>query len=83
LQEQQTEKKTVATLGCGTLILIALIVLFIGRADTEPLENEIRALRDQVLVLSEEQAEMKRLVETLVLSAGEVPADPEDDAAMP
>jgi hypothetical protein len=44
-------------LGCGTLILIALIVMFFSRTDTNELENEIRGLRSEV-------GEIKKLIET-------------------
>jgi hypothetical protein len=37
-----------ATLGCGTLILIALIVLFFSRPGIGTLENEVRGLRSDV-----------------------------------
>jgi hypothetical protein len=36
------------SLGCGTLILIALIVLIFGRAGTGDLERELRGLRSEV-----------------------------------
>jgi hypothetical protein len=38
-----------AQLGCGTLILIAIIVvIFSGRGEINNLQNEIRELRNQV-----------------------------------
>jgi hypothetical protein len=36
------------SLGCGTLILIALIVLIFGRGGTADLEREVRGLRSEV-----------------------------------
>lgn len=45
------------SLGCGTLILIALIVLFLGRGGTGDLEREMRGLRSEV-------GELKKAVET-------------------
>jgi hypothetical protein len=42
-----------ATLGCGTLILIALIVLFFSRPGLSDLEQEVRALRSEVSALKE------------------------------
>ena len=36
------------SLGCGTLVLIALIVLIFGRADIDDLEREVRGLRSEV-----------------------------------
>ena len=58
-----------ASLGCGTLIIIALIVLFLGRSDTAPLEAEIANLREDVAALQTQQSESHRLLETLILRA--------------
>jgi len=41
-------KGQVVSLGCGTLILIALIVMFFGRGPTGDLEREVRGLRSEV-----------------------------------
>jgi hypothetical protein len=44
-----TSQNVKAQLGCGTLILIAIIVaLFSGRDDMEEVRDEVCALRDQV-----------------------------------
>jgi len=37
-----------ATLGCGTLILIALIVMIFGGSDTKKVEREVKELRTEV-----------------------------------
>lgn len=79
--DEGQQKKNVASLGCGTLILIALIVLFFGNGDTAALKTEIQSLTTEVESLRREQSETKRLVETLVLrSGGEVQ---NDDAPTP
>jgi hypothetical protein len=44
-EERRTQH---ATLGCGTLILIALIVLFFSRPGISDLERDVRALRSEV-----------------------------------
>jgi hypothetical protein len=44
------------SLGCGTLILIALIVLFFSGRGNSDLEREIRELRSEV-------SELKKLIE--------------------
>jgi Sec-independent protein translocase protein TatA len=44
------------SLGCGTLILIGLIVLIVGRAGTGDLEREVKGLRSEV-------RELKKAVE--------------------
>jgi hypothetical protein len=45
-----------ATLGCGTLVLIALMVLFFSRPGVTDLEREVRGLRSEV-------ADLKRAVD--------------------
>jgi hypothetical protein len=45
------------TLGCGTLILIALIVLFFSRPGLGDLERDVHALRSEV-------GELKKIIET-------------------
>jgi hypothetical protein len=58
-----------ATLGCGTLILIALIVLFFSRPGLSDLERDVRALRSEVSELKRavdaQTNEIKRLHERL------------------
>jgi hypothetical protein len=46
-----------ATLGCGTLILIAIIVLIFSRPGISDLENDVGKLRTDV-------GEMKRAIDT-------------------
>ena len=46
-----------ATLGCGTFILIALIVLFFSRPGISDLERDVRALRSEV-------ADLKKTIDT-------------------
>jgi hypothetical protein len=57
------------TLGCGTLILIALIVLFFRRPGISDLEREVRALRSEVgelkKALESQTNEIKRMREKL------------------
>jgi len=45
------------TLGCGTLILIALIVLFFSRPGMSDVEREVHGLRSDV-------GELKKTIET-------------------
>lgn len=45
------------SLGCGTLILIALIVLIFSRGRTEDFEREVQGLRSEI-------GELERAVET-------------------
>lgn len=46
-----------ATLGCGSLILIALIVIFFSRPGIRDLEHEVKALRTEV-------GELKKSIDT-------------------
>ncbi len=48
----------VASLGCGTLILVALIVFFVGRWSNAPLFDEVEALRADVHQLQAEVQSM-------------------------
>jgi hypothetical protein len=67
LDEKRTQH---VTLGCGTLILIALIVIFFsGGPGISNLENDVRDLRWEVSGLKraveEQTSEIKRLREKL------------------
>jgi hypothetical protein len=47
--DRPSTQQSSAQLGCGTLILIAIIVsLFSGRGDLKEVRDEVSALRDQV-----------------------------------
>jgi len=65
-EEKRTQQ---ATLGCGTLILIALIVLFFGRPGITDLERDVRSLRSEVgdlkKAVESQTNEIKRLNEKL------------------
>ena len=64
LDERQTQH---ATLGCGTFILIALIVMIFGGPGTSNLEKEVQSLRSEVIELKKavqtQTNEIKRLNE--------------------
>ena len=66
-----------ASLGCGTLILIALIVLIFSNANQKG-EQQIRALRSDVQHLTEEVREMRRVMQGH--SAGKTPVSGTEDA---
>ena len=83
MSDYEENRRNVASLGCGTLILIALIVLFFSGGDTTQLENEVASLRQEVEALRAEQAETHRLIETLVLNAGSGQALPQGAAPTP
>jgi len=55
---RQALARTQTQLGCGTLILIALIVLFFSRGGTHEVEQELRSVRSEV-------AELKKSVDAL------------------
>ncbi len=54
-----------ATLGCGTLILIALIVLFFSRPGISDLEGDMRALRFEVADLTKVMASQTNQLKAL------------------
>ena len=66
------EKNQSVSLGCGTLILIALIVLILGNADSDKIREEIKVLRSEVgdlqssvQDLSQQNIELRKAVEAL------------------
>ncbi len=58
-----------ATLGCGTLILIALIVMFFSRPGITNLEQDVHSLRSEIgdlkKTVEDQTHEIKRLRERL------------------
>jgi hypothetical protein len=53
------------TLGCGTLILIALIVMFFSRPGVGDLEREVKGLRSDTTELKRAIDEQSRQIRTL------------------
>lgn len=53
------------SLGCGTLILIALIVLIFGRGNTNELERQVDALRTDVQQLRTTIEEQSQQIQEL------------------
>lgn len=53
-------------LGCGTLIIIALLVLFLGRADVKPLERKIDALQTEVVALQAQVEDANTKIDLLI-----------------
>ena len=66
VDEKRTQQ---ATLGCGTFILIALIVLFFSRPGITDVEHDIRALRSEIADLRKavelQTSEIKQMNEKL------------------
>ena len=58
------EERTVrAQLGCGTFILIALIVLFFsGARQVDDLEDKIDSLEDEIVTLTQEVRQLRQAV---------------------
>lgn len=50
----EQNRSAAVSLGCGTLIIIALIVLFLGRVDMDPVRADLAALRTEVTQLRTE-----------------------------
>ena len=51
MEEPKRHLDNKATLGCGTLILIALIVLIFGNVGGEDMENEMRSMGREIRML--------------------------------
>jgi hypothetical protein len=58
------------TLGCGTLILIALIVLFFGRSGVDDLKDEVGRLRSDIAALKTTVEAQTRQIEALESKVG-------------
>jgi len=54
----EQNRSAAVSLGCGTLIIIALIVLFLGRVDLDPVRADLAAVRTEV-------ADLRREIQTL------------------
>jgi hypothetical protein len=67
-------------LGCGTLLVIALIVIFFGRTDIKPLEAEIVALRGEVSALHGEVTRAREMLEIIATRIDGNPAAAGPDA---
>jgi uncharacterized protein YoxC len=64
--EQQTpSRNTIASLGVGTLIVIAFIVLVFGRVNLKPLTNEVASMRTSVESLEQEVISLRKQNEGL------------------
>ena len=57
------------SLGCGTLILIALIVLIFSNGNDDR-ERQIRDLRSDVQALTEEVSKLRKAIETMDAKGG-------------
>jgi hypothetical protein len=76
-----TQQQTVS-LGCGTLILIGLIVLFFSRPATKDLEREIQTLRGEIGQLRESIDALRQAVQPPRPGPQELQR-PVDEAATP
>ncbi len=54
-----------ATLGCGTLILIALIVMLFSRPGVDELEKEVKGLRTDIVNLNAKVEGQTQAIESL------------------
>ena len=67
------------SLGCGTLILIALIVLIFSNANKDE-EQQLRDLRSDVQALTEEVREMRRIIDVENADGGNVAAPGKEES---
>lgn len=63
------------SLGCGTLILIALIVLLVGNHGREEMLKEVRALSVQCKALEQQNAKLQESLLGLELGLAELRVD--------
>ncbi|MBX3441845.1 MAG: hypothetical protein KF774_05520 [Planctomyces sp.] len=63
--QQYVYRSDRVTLGCGSLILIALIVLFFSGRGVRELETEVKELRKSVVELRDSVDDLKREVRKL------------------
>ena len=59
------DKNQKASLGCGTLILIGLIVMFFGNMGQEDMAEQIRSLSDDIQKLEQSVTAQTRQIESL------------------
>jgi hypothetical protein len=61
-------------LGCGTLILIALIVVIFGNAGSRGLEDEVKKLRQDVLSLQSQMSLQTQTLQSMNAALAEIKA---------
>lgn len=64
-----------ASLGCGTLIIIALIVLFFSQHNSKDIERDVKALHTEVgelkVLVESQNSEIRQLRDRLPVPAAE------------
>jgi hypothetical protein len=71
--EDTTRRDNKATLGCGTMILIALIVLIFGNVGNDNADHRIEALRQDVKRLQETVSAQTQAIEGLKRTLTQAP----------
>lgn len=66
MNDRKTVNGQSVGLGCGTLIIIALLVFFLGRANVTSLEEKIDALQTQVSTLQTEVEDANTKIDALL-----------------
>ncbi|MEO2036324.1 MAG: hypothetical protein ABGZ35_29980 [Planctomycetaceae bacterium] len=72
-----SDSRQSVSLGCGTLILIALIVGIVSNANKDE-EQQLRGLRSDVQALTEEVREMRKIIDAEKADGGNVAAPPKE-----
>ena len=67
------EKNNKVSLGCGTLILIALIVLLFSNPGISDLEDEVNELRSEIRELNTNIERLESKIDVLIKDAEENP----------
>lgn len=83
MADEYGRRRDAVGLGCGTLIIIALIVMFFSGPSLKPVmqelaevRTEVEALRSEVSVLRSESAAMRQTLEAMAVEAGVLPVPP-------
>ena len=73
-----SDSKQPVSLGCGTLILIALIVLIFSNANNDE-KQQLRDLRADVQALTEEVRQMRKIIDSEKTDGGNLAAPPKEE----
>ena len=59
----EVRRDNTAAIGCGSLILIGLMIFFVGRWSASPIREDVEALRTQVSQLDTKVTELQQTLD--------------------